>query len=282
VPRLPVTKCQGLGNDFLLLEGSSGDAPRYATIAKTLCDRHFGIGADGLIVMSPSNAGGADLEMRIFNADGSEGEMCGNGARCVARFRFERAPGSPRSLALATKAGVVRTDIVSAGASFSVRVTLGAPESVLPLSGPQVICGQPVFGVDVSIGNPHRVLFFDLDPAAVDLDAIASEIAAGNGPGDGVNVEVARLVDGAIDMRVHERGVGETLACGTGACAAAIAAIAIGKAASPVRVSMRGGDVVVEWSGPKSVVSLTGAAELVFDTEIDVAEVEAAAEAAAS
>jgi diaminopimelate epimerase len=268
--RLSITKCQACGNDFVLLE-RRGDEPRQlADLARTLCDRHYGIGADGLLVIEPSRAADADLDLHIFNADGSEAEMCGNGVRCVARYWFERSPDAPKSLSLRTQGGIVRTEIIDAGPRFAVRVAMGVPESVSLWDDPATFCGLPVKVADVLIGNPHCVVFVDVDPASVDLAEIASAIAPQSAAGDDVNVEVARVGDGGVDMRVQERGVGETLACGTGACAVALAAITMGTAVSPVGVSMRGGDVVVAWSGPEDQVYLTGSAEIVFSTAIEL------------
>lgn len=269
MPRLTFAKCQGAGNDFLIFEDPTFDAARYAALARSLCDRRLGVGADGLLVLSPASSRGADIAMRVFNADGSEAEMCGNGVRCVARYVAEEKRGAPAALNIETKAGIVRTEIRSGGTRFAVRVDMGAPRSVMLWVEPAAIHAVSVRGADVSLGNPHCVLFVDDDPSALDLDALADAAIAEHLAGADVNVEVARIVDGAVALRVRERGVGETAACGTGACAAAVAAIATRAVKSPVDVSMRGGDVVVEWSGGDAHVFLTGGAEIVYRAQID-------------
>jgi len=273
---VPVVKMNGTHNEFAIVDARLVPLDDPVAFARRVCDRERGLGADGLLIALPSAT--ADVRMRIINADGSEAEMCGNGVRCVARYRFERTPGAPKRLALRTQAGLIHAEVVDASAaSFAVRVAMGVPELVTLWDEPGIICGLPVFGADVLIGNPHCVVFVQVDPATVDLGAIAAEIESENAFADGVNVEVARLLDNAIDMRVHERGVGETMACGTGACAVALAAISMGKARSPVGVSMRGGDVVVEWAGPESEAFLTGGAEIVFHADVDVPDTVTAA-----
>jgi diaminopimelate epimerase len=269
--RISITKCQGTGNDFVLLDRRSGSELPYSDIAQTLCDRHLGIGADGLLVLEqPSNIG-ADVAMHIFNADGSRAEMCGNGVRCVARYMHDRTPSAPRRLKVETAAGPVQTEIVS-DSPFSVRVDMGVPGEIRE-SG-NVRAGS-VYGarVDVSMGNPHCVIFVEVDLMPVDLGMAADAIAGDGTYSDGVNVEIARVFSGGpVAMRVYERGVGETQACGTGACAVAVGAIELGRAESPVRVTMLGGDVSVEWGGEGENAFLTGSAELVFDATIDVAD----------
>ena len=271
--RFSVTKCVGTGNDFVLLDRTASAPPiDAAAVAKALCDRHLGIGADGLLLIARPDATGCDIAMRIFNSDSSEAEMCGNGVRCVARYLFERRPDHPRRLAVQTVAGTIRTEVLGDAPSLTVRVGMGVPDEIR-IYDKEEVAGLSADTADVLIGNPHSVAFVDIDPVDVDLPQLAHAAQEEGMFENGVNVEVARILpDGAIAMRVFERGVGETLACGTGACAVALAAMEMGRAASPVRVQMRGGDVTVEWSGPGEEVYLTGAAELVFDTTIDVGD----------
>lgn len=267
--RIAVTKCQGTGNDFVLLDRRSGDALPYADVAQAICDRHLSVGGDGLLVLEQPGVPGADVAMRIFNADGSEAEMCGNGVRCVARYMHERAPAAPRRLGVQAGEAIVRTEIVGDD-PFLVRVEMGEPADVTALGRART---SVVYGdrIDVSMGNPHSVVFIEADLMPIDLATVADEISSDGKYEDGVNVEIARaFADGPVAMRVSERGVGETQACGTGACAVAVAAITSGRAKSPVRVTMLGGDVTIAWGGEGEPVFMTGGAELVFDTTLDV------------
>ena len=270
--RLSIAKCQGTGNDFVLLEVGANAMHPYADLAAALCNRRFGVGGDGLLVVAPCDVPGQDLTMRIFNADGSEAEMCGNGVRCVARYRYDRGDGAPRHLAIGTKSGIVRTEVVQVVPRFEVRVEMGVPDSIVAGDRIRSVAGTRAELVDVSMGNPHCVAFVDEELESVALPEFAAEIERNGAFPGGVNVEIARARMPDIAMRVHERGVGETWACGTGACAVAVAAIVTGRAASPVRVSMRGGDVTVEWAGPRARAYLTGGAETTFEAEVDVAD----------
>ena len=271
--RISVTKCQGTGNDFVLLERRSPDGEfELPALATALCDRHFGVGADGLLVLEPADAAGYDIAMRIFNADGSSAEMCGNGVRCVARYLYERRADHPLRLSVQTDSGKIATEVVEQPPAFAVRVAMGVPDEIR-IYGRQNVAGLSAVAADVTIGNPHSVAFVEADLLDVDLPTIAKAIVDQRVYADGVNVEVARIFpSGLIAMRVSERGVGETLACGTGACAVALAAIEMGRARSPVRVQMQGGEVIVDWAGAGEPAYLTGTAELVFDTTIDIAD----------
>jgi len=274
--RLAVTKCQGAGNDFVLLDRTAGAPLRYPEIAQKLCDRNFGVGGDGLLVLERPSTAGSDLTMRVFNADGSQAEMCGNGIRCVARYVHDRKPGSPRSLAIDTTSGVVRSEVVADAPRFSARVAMGVPDDIR-IYDKEEVAGIPGYLADVVIGNPHRVVFVESDLMTIDLASVAGELTTDGVFEAGANVEVARIfAAGPIGMRVFERGVGETLACGTGACAVSIAAIEMGRAASPVRVTMQGGEVVVDWAGPGAQAYLTGGAEIVFDADVEVPDAFAA------
>jgi len=268
--RISLTKCQGTGNDFVLLDRIASPQLDYAALASGLCDRNFGVGADSVLVLERPTDFSCDVALRIFNADGSPAEMCGNGARCVARYMHDRTPDAPRRTAIQTPAGVVRTEIVDDPARFAVRVAMSVPSDIR-IYDRERAAGVAGEFADVVIGNPHTVIFVELDLMTIDLPAVADAVAASTRFENGVNVEVARIFkDGPVALRVFERGVGETLACGTGACAVAVAAIEKKRAASPVRVTMQGGEVFVDWAGPGEQVYLTGGAELVFDTTIDV------------
>ena len=273
--RVAITKCQAAGNDFILLDDTDSSHEDYPALARSLCDRRFGVGADGLLVLSAPTSTHADAAMRIFNADGSEAEMCGNGIRCLARYRYERVSGAARTGVVETNAGIIHTEIMESAPDFNVRVALGVPKA--HDGATTLVDGRSTAAIDVDMGNPHVVAFVDGDLGAFDLVAFARAAARSGRYPDGVNVEIAAIQAGQIAMRVHERGVGETMACGTGACAVAIAAIVSGRATSPVAVTMPGGDVTVEWPGEGRPAMLTGGAELVFDAVVDVPDAQIAA-----
>ncbi len=269
MPIIALTKCQGTGNDFLVLDArDAGRTSHYPALARALCDRRFGLGADGLLVLQPPTVTGADLGMRIFNADGSEAEMCGNGIRCVWRY-VERETGTRDALEIETATGIVRVGPDDDGA---VRVDMGVPRLHDPLEVGIDIAGRSLRYAPVSMGNPHAVIFVDEPLAGIALDDLATALASLDAVAGEVNVEVALIADGRVHMRVYERGVGETYACGTGACAVAAVAIASNRARSPVTVRSKGGEVRVAWDGAGSPAYLSGPAELVFDTGVELAD----------
>jgi diaminopimelate epimerase len=244
-------KYEGLGNDFIIIEGepdsvSKGDAVR-------LCDRRLGVGGDGVLVVSSEPA------MRVINADGSVPEMCGNGIRCVA-LHLAMARGIEHgTIVIATDAGPRACEIVRSGESARVRVDMGNVRFV----GEREIEGTKLLLGDA--GNPHAILFGEFSNA--DIDALGPRFATHAAFPTGTNVEFARVKDdGSIDLVVWERGVGRTLACGTGACATAVVAIAKGLVRGPrVRVSLPGGDLEIE---PGEPTFMTGPARLVFRGEV--------------
>ena len=255
MPGVAVTKMHGAFNDFAVIDQRNAtETFDPKTLARRICDRRGGIGCDGLILIEPSNH--ADAVMRIFNADGSEAEMCGNGLRCAARFLSEAGEGD--RFHIETAAGILSAQIVSAGETHSVRTQIGTPRfepRALPFAS----------AAYVEIGNPHVVIFekaldaIDLDQAAAKLQPLFQ---------NGVNVHIAVAVDrGRLDVRHWERGVGLTQACGTGAAACAAAAIRFGLADSPVAIHVPGGILTVEWDGAGEAF-LTGPAVRVFDTTV--------------
>jgi diaminopimelate epimerase len=249
-----VAKMHGARNDFVIVDQRRGGRVDLARFAKWACDRRAGIGADGVIAIESSNVAGA--RMRTINADGSEAEMCGNGVRCAARWLDEAGEGA--DVTFETEAGLISTEIVSRGAEYAVRVAMGCP-AITPLSD----------GWFVDLGNPHVVLVrSSIDD--VDLESTAEEIQKDWRFTNGTNVHLAAL-QGRSSMRVAhwERGVGLTMACGTGAVACAAVAIASGTATSPIEVFVPGGRLVVEWDGTGNAY-LTGPAVRVFDTKVDL------------
>ena len=252
---IPFTKASACGNDFLIIEGRYLP-PDPGSFTRQICDRHNGVGADGVEWLLPGQDG-ADLSIRLINADGSEAEISGNGTRCVAAYSV--ANGGKKKLAIRTGAGIKHCELIgSNGNSFEFEMEMGAPQvgepfSLVPASG-------EVRGTPVSMGNPHFVVFVDdFSPA---WRTEAGEIQKQSRFKEGVNVEfVRKLGPGAIEVRFFERGVGETQSSGTGSCASAVAAIAAGRVQSPVSVQAPGGTQVVRWSNNK--VFLRGPAQII-------------------
>jgi diaminopimelate epimerase len=282
--KLAFTKMHGAGNDFVVVESGSA-VTDWNRLAIAMCDRHYGVGADGLLLVSPSRV--ADLGMRIFNADGSEANMCGNGLRCVVthhvdthRMRANECPVTVETRSGVRDAWFRRT----AGKMALVRVGMGAPRFGVGDAGApgsdrgQVYitladsCGGFAKGTRleldlVSLGNSHAVLFTNDVVSGFPLDGIGAVVERDVPVSGGINFEVARVVDRRrIEARVLEHGVGETLACGSGACAIAVAAARRGFADGEVRVSLPGGELSVVCNG-SSEVFLTGPAETVFHGE---------------
>ena len=251
---VPFTKASACGNDFLIIDGTAAPAD-LAEFSRRICDRHNGVGADGVEWLFPAN--GADMHARLINADGSEAEISGNGTRCVAAYMVSN--GHAGKVAIRTGAGVKHCELVAREEhSFEFEMEMGTPQldEYLSLS---FAFGQ-VQGTPVSMGNPHYVVFVkEFSPAWQDKGA---EIGRHHHFAHGVNVEFVRVTgQNDIEVRFYERGVGETQSSGTGSCASAVAAIAAGKVKSPVKVHAPGGTQVVRWTGGS--VFLRGAARLV-------------------
>ncbi|MEY4269007.1 MAG: hypothetical protein RLZZ58_223 [Pseudomonadota bacterium] len=257
-------KMHGLGNDFVVIDARTAPVAMTPARAHAIADRHQGIGCDQLILLEPSTA--ADVRMCIFNADGGEVEACGNATRCVATLLA-------RPATIETLGGLLATSPDGDGAA----VALDAPEfdwEHIPLAMPMDTRDMPVAWdmlerpMAVNVGNPHVIFFVD-NCDAVALDQIGPQIENDALFPERVNVNVATIVDtGHIRLRVWERGVGLTRACGTGACATAVAAIRSGRAASPVRVSLPGGDLTIAWAEGEAI-HMTGPATRVFEGETD-------------
>ena len=267
-----VTKCHGTGNDFIILDARGRPGLPYAKLARRLCSRRFSIGADGLLVIQHAHDGSAAAAMRTFNPDGSEAEMCGNGIRCVARYLYERDKSATR-LTIETLAGPMQTTIVEWQGVTGVQVAMSIP-ILSDAQGNRVhtirIGDELAPAYAVAVGNPHIVVFTERDPFVCDLDSVTAAAVASRNDMTEANVELVTIVDGRLKMRVHERGAGETWACGTGACAAAAVAIASARLVTPVLVESKGGVVSVAWDGPGRPAVLTGNAELVFHADVDV------------
>ncbi|MCK9283901.1 MAG: diaminopimelate epimerase [Rhodocyclaceae bacterium] len=277
--KIKFTKMQGLGNDFVVLDAVRQDFVPTPAQVRYLADRHFGVGCDQLLVVERPTQSGVDFRYRIFNADGGEVEQCGNGARCFARFVVDSGLTAKREIRVETRGGIIAPRLEDDG---EVTVDMGVPRFA-PAQIPFVAAAETVVHalevngrqVDVSVvsmGNPHAVqVVADADAAPVASDGPAIE-AHPRFP-QRVNAGFMQIVDRhSIRLRVYERGAGETLACGTGACAAVVAGIRRGLLDSPVRVSTRGGELSIAWAGAERPVLMTGPAVAVFDGVLDFPE----------
>ncbi len=275
---LPFSKLHGTANDFIYVDARRGLPGDPAALAPALCDRHRGIGADGLIVLLDSER--ADCRMQIFNADGSAAEMCGNGIRGFAKFVLDRGFVSRAPLRVETDAGIMVLEPErEAGRVVRVAVDMGRPiwdGRQIPvdaagevLDHPLDVDGRTYHVTCLSMGNPHCVVFLD-EVASLPLETLGPRFERHPFFPKRVNTEFIRVVSpAALEMRVWERGVGETLACGTGACAAAVAAARTGRAGRRVRVSLRGGPLDIDWQADDHV-RMTGDAVEVFEGTIEV------------
>ena len=272
-------KMHGTGNDFVLLEtrGEERDWPR---LAQAMCDRHFGVGADGLILVLPSAR--ADVRMRMFNPDGSEAEMCGNGLRCVVKYAVEGGLARPRAgrIDVETAAGVLAAQTFGDERTVErVRVSMGAPrfapadipvlvEADPPIVGlPLEVAGHTLRLTCLSMGNPHAVHFLDSPVAVFPLEEVGPQVERHPLFPQRVNFEVAQvLASDRMEARVWERGAGATLACGSGAAAVMVAAHLHGLVGERVDITLPGGTLAIEWDG-RGEVYLSGPAERVFAGE---------------
>lgn len=272
------TKMQGLGNDYVYVNCMEQMVEDAAETARRVSDRHFGIGSDGLILICPSDK--ADFEMRMYNADGSRGEMCGNGIRCVGKYVYDYGLTDKTSLSVETLGGIKHLFLeVKDGKVSLVKVDMGPailePEKI-PVTAegsrvvdePLQVDGKTFRMTCVSMGNPHAVIYVD-DVQGMDLEKTGPSFENHERFPNRINTEFAHVLDrNTVEMRVWERGSGETLACGTGACAVAVASILNGYTEDQVTVRLLGGDLKIEWDREANKVYMTGPAEVVFDGEI--------------
>ena len=269
------TKMQGIGNDYVYIDCFEEKVKDPAALAIRMSKPHFGIGSDGLVLIEASEH--ADFGMRIFNSDGSEAEMCGNAARCVGRYVRERRLTDKDEITLSTKAGIRRLwPEMSEGIVRRVKVDMGSPELNPRLIGVDLpgdlvlrhrvqILGQTLFITAVSLGNPHCVIFVR-DPELMDLQTIGPMLENHSLFPNRANVEFVRVVRrDCLQMRVWERGSGETLGCGTGACAALVASVLCGLSDRTAQVRLPGGHLELMWNPEDNCVYQSGPAEFVFD-----------------
>jgi diaminopimelate epimerase len=275
--KIRFAKMQGVGNDFVVIDAIRQNISLTPEHIRFLANRHFGVGCDQLLLVETPTVPDADFRYRIFNADGGEVEQCGNGARCFVRFVHEQGLTDKKEIRVETARGIIFPRLEDDG---FVTVDMGAPRFIpdeIPFVADERaltytldVAGTSIEAGAVSMGNPHVVQIVDnVDTAPVEQQGPLIEHHV-RFP-QRVNAGFMQLVDDHhIRLRVFERGSGETLACGTGACAAAVTGIQWGKLASPVTVSMRGGDLTIRWEGESKPVMMTGPAVTVFEGEITI------------
>ena len=274
------TKMQGLGNDYVYVNCFKETIENPPEMAKKVSNRNFGIGSDGLIMINPSDV--ADFEMEMYNADGSRSEMCGNGIRCVGKYVYDYGLTEKEHISVETLAGIKYLDLtVEDGKVKLVKVDMGSPELV-PENIPIVADGNRVIDepinvngteyrmTGVSMGNPHAVVDVE-DVKGLDIETIGPAFENHERFPNRVNTEFVKVLDrNTVEMRVWERGSGETMACGTGACAVAVACILNGFTEDKVTVKLLGGDLQIEWDKEADKIYMTGPAEVSFDGELNL------------
>ena len=274
------TKWQGCGNDFLLIDCREKELADYGAFAKKSCDRHFGVGGDGVLVILNSDK--ADFRMRIFNADGSEAEMCGNGIRCFARYLYDHHITDKKKFTVETGAGILVPEIVERdGVVTGVRVDMGEPvleADKIPMAGygnrrvvnePVEVAGRKWNITGVSMGNPHCVVFVD-DIKTTPIEEVGPIFEVQERYPKKTNTEFVQVLDRQhMRMRVWERGAAITLACGTGACATLTAAVLNGKTDRRAEITLDGGKLDIEWSEKDNHIYMTGPAVQVFAGEVE-------------
>ena len=273
-------KMHGCGNDYVYVNGFDNKIDKPGEFSKLISDRNFGIGSDGLIIINPSAV--ADFQMSMYNADGSEGKMCGNGIRCVAKYVYDNQMTDKTTITVETLSGIktlvlnVKDDKVE-----TVRVNMGAPElmadNIPVIFEKDKVINEPVninnkeYEITcVSMGNPHAVTFID-DTDSLDIEKIGPLFENNDMFPDRINTEFIQVIDrNTVKMRVWERGSGETLACGTGACASVVASVLNDKTDNVVTVKLLGGDLLIEYDQEEDTVYMTGPAKVSFTGDIEI------------
>ena len=276
----------GIGNDYVYIDCTGSGAletlPDPARLSKLVSDRHFGIGSDGLILIAPSKK--ADLQMIMYNADGSRGEMCGNGIRCVGKYAYDHGLTTKKELTVETLAGVRELTLFTGDDDKVEKVRVDMGEAVLdtrkiPVTYPEdTMIGQPLEvkgkiynATCISTGNPHCVIFCDNDIKKMDIEKLGPSFERHPLFPKRINTEFVNILDRShIAMRVYERGSGETLACGTGACASAVASFLNGFTDEKVEVRLLGGTLFIEYDEKTKKIYMTGPATEVFTGEMDI------------
>lgn len=273
-------KMQGCGNDYVYINGFEEkiDSAKKPDLVRRLSERHFGIGSDGVIFINPSDI--ADFEMEMYNADGSRSEMCGNGIRCVAKYVYDKKMAAGTEFTIESFGKIKDITIIDEnGKAKLIKVGMGTPElrtEMIPavydaetiIAKPITVDGKEWEGTCVSMGNPHVVMFVD-NVKDMDLEMIGPKFENHPMFPNRTNAEFVKVIDTqTVEMRVWERGTGETLACGTGCCATAVACILNGKTDNKVLVKVPGGEILVEWDRESNEIYMTGPGEFVFEGEI--------------
>lgn len=282
--KIEFTKMQGCGNDYVYIDGGRFHIhmERKPEIVRLLSNRNFGVGSDGVIFINPVVDGSADFEMEMWNADGTRSEMCGNGMRCVGKYVYDKGLTDKEHVAVVSAGQVKYLDYtIEAGKVVRVKVNMGQPvlkaTEVPVVSGNEQVIDEEIIVEDkayhmtcVSMGNPHAVVFMD-HVADLDIEAVGPHFENHARFPRRTNTEFVRVIDRqTVEMRVWERGTGETLACGTGACATAVASILNGHTDNQVTVKLLGGDLLIEWDREANLVYMTGPAVIVFEGVIEV------------
>lgn len=287
---LEFTKMQGIGNDYVYIDCTKKELEKPEKISQIVSDRHFGIGSDGLILILNSKV--ADFKMEIYNADGSQAEMCGNGIRCVAKFVYDKGLTEKTKLKIETLAGIKELELnVENGKVKTVKVDMGEPileaekipvyidekmksEGITPTSVIKNLkleaYNQNFTFTCVSMGNPHAITFID-NVEKFDVKKFGSVFEVAKAFPKKSNIEFVEIVDKEnINMRVWERGSGETMACGTGSCSSVVACILNNKTSNKVKVHLLGGELYIEWNKENNHIYMTGPAKIVFEGKIDI------------
>ena len=282
--KIEFTKMQGCGNDYVYIDGGRFYIPREdkPEIVRRMSNRNFGIGSDGVIFINPVVDGSAEFEMEMWNADGTRSEMCGNGMRCVGKYVYDKGLTNKERVAVVSAGQVKYLDYtIEEGQVVQVKVNMGQP-ILKAVEVPVVsdleqsideeieVQGKTYRMTCVSMGNPHAVVFMD-DVANLDIEAVGPFFENHKRFPRRTNTEFVKVIDRqTLEMRVWERGTGETLACGTGACATAVAAILNGYADNVVTMKLLGGDLIIEWDRESNLVYMTGPAVISFEGTIEI------------
>lgn len=275
--KLRFTKMQGAGNDFVVIDATRAPLNLSHAQIQHIANRYFGVGCDQLLMVESTTTPDVDFRYRIFNADGGEVEQCGNGARCFVRFVVDKGLTDKHEIKVETASGVITLKLQEDG---QVTVNMGAPRftpAQIPFEAEQQattyelpLASETITVSAVSMGNPHAVMLVD-NVHTAEVASLGPQIESHPQFPQRVNAGFMQVLnEHEINLRVYERGSGETLACGTGACAAAVSGIKLGTLQSPIKVHTRGGILTIQWAGGESPVLMTGPAEIVFDGEIEI------------